>query len=98
MKTDKPFFDTNILLYLLSNDNSKADCAEMIIAMGGMISVQVLNEFASVAFRKLGMSYHEIREYWALSEQSVKPNRSRSKLMTSDWILRSDSVFLYTIV
>ena len=27
-----------------------------------MISVQVLNEFASVAFRKLGMAYPEIRE------------------------------------
>ena len=62
MKTDKPFFDTNILLYLLSKDKRKADCAEAIIAMGGMISVQVLNEFASVAFRKLGMAYHEIRE------------------------------------
>ena len=62
MKTDKPFFDTNILLYLLSKDNRKADCAEVIIAKGGMISVQVLNEFASVTFRKLGMAYHEIRE------------------------------------
>ena len=62
MKTDKPFFDTNILLYLLSKDNRKADCAEVIISKGGMISVQVLNEFTSVAFRKLGMAYHEIRE------------------------------------
>jgi len=62
MKTDKPFFDTNILLYLLSIENSKADCAEVIISKGGIISVQVLNEFASVAFRKLGMAYHEIRE------------------------------------
>jgi predicted nucleic acid-binding protein len=62
MKTDKPFFDTNILLYLLSIENSKADRAEVIISKGGMISVQVLNEFASVAFRKLGMAYPEIRE------------------------------------
>jgi predicted nucleic acid-binding protein len=62
MKTDTPFFDTNIRLDLLSNDNRKADCAEGIISKGGMISVQVLNEFASVAFRKLGMAYPEIRE------------------------------------
>jgi predicted nucleic acid-binding protein len=62
MKNDKPFFDTNVLLYLLSEDNAKADRAEAIIATGGIISVQVLNEFASVAFRKLGMSYAEIRD------------------------------------
>jgi len=62
MKNDKPFFDTNVLLYLLSEDNAKADRAEAIIAAGGIISVQVLNEFASVAFRKLGMSYAEIRD------------------------------------
>jgi len=62
MKTDRPFFDTNILLYLLSEDNLKADRAEAIIALGGIISVQVLNEFASVASRKLGMSYAEIRD------------------------------------
>jgi len=62
MKTDRPFFDTNVLLYLLSEDNRKADRAEAIVALGGIISVQVLNEFASVASRKLGMSYAEIRD------------------------------------
>ncbi len=62
MKTDRPFFDTNVLLYLLSEDNRKADQAEAIIALGGIISVQVLNELASVASRKLGMSYAEIRD------------------------------------
>jgi predicted nucleic acid-binding protein len=65
MKTGKPFFDTNVLLYLLSDDNAKADRAETIIARGGVISVQVLNEFTSVAFRKLGMSYAEIRDVLA---------------------------------
>ncbi|MEE9354930.1 MAG: PIN domain-containing protein [Methylococcaceae bacterium] len=62
MKIDKSFFDTNVLLYLISEDNHKADRAEEIIAMGGIISVQVLNEFASVAIRKLGMAYDEIRD------------------------------------
>lgn len=62
MKTDKPFFDTNILLYLLSEDSRKADRAEAILAMGGVISVQVLNEFASVVSRKLKMTYAEIRD------------------------------------
>ena len=62
MKTDRPFFDTNVLLYLLSEDSHKADRAEAIIAMGGVISVQVLNEFSSVASRKLRMTYAEIRD------------------------------------
>ena len=56
------FFDTNLLLYLLSSDHHKADRAEHLIAAGGVISVQVLNEFASVASRKLKMSWPEIRE------------------------------------
>jgi predicted nucleic acid-binding protein len=56
------FFDTNVLLYLLSNDAAKADRAEALLASGGTISVQVLNEFAAVASRKLAMSISEIRE------------------------------------
>ncbi len=58
----KPFFDTNILLYLLSNDTAKADRAEKVVSDGGTISIQVLNEFSSVAASKLGMSYSEIRD------------------------------------
>jgi predicted nucleic acid-binding protein len=56
------FFDTNVLLYLLSADAAKAQRAEELIAEGGWISVQVLNEFASVASRKLRMPIAEIRE------------------------------------
>jgi predicted nucleic acid-binding protein len=62
MKNDRCFFDTNVLLCLLSGDNVRADRAETIISNGGVISVQVLNEFASVASRKLGLSYSDIRE------------------------------------
>ena len=56
------FFDTNVLLYLLSEDAVKADRAEELVANGGVISVQVLNEFAAVASHKLGMSWSEIRD------------------------------------
>ena len=56
------FFDTNVLLYLLSKDAAKADRAEALLASGGVVSVQVLNEFASVASRKLAMTIPEIRE------------------------------------
>jgi predicted nucleic acid-binding protein len=56
------FFDTNVLLYLLSADDAKADRAEAALSGGGVVSVQVLNEFASVTSRKLNMSIAETRE------------------------------------
>lgn len=62
MSQGKRFFDTNVLLYLLSQDASKADRAEAVLAFGGTISVQVLNEFASIGLRKFAMSFAEIRE------------------------------------
>ncbi|MBU2806711.1 PIN domain-containing protein [Acidithiobacillus ferrooxidans] len=65
MASGKAFFDTNVLLYLLSADTVKADVAEGIMVNGGVISAQVLNEFASVAQRKMGMSFLEIREVLA---------------------------------
>ncbi|MER8424628.1 PIN domain-containing protein [Mesorhizobium sp. M0923] len=51
------FFDTNVLLYIASSDTAKADRAEAAIAAGGAISVQVLNELANVARRKMQMSW-----------------------------------------
>lgn len=59
------FFDTNVVFCLLSADAAKADRAEALLAGGGTVSVQVLNEFASVASRKLGLSWAEIREVLA---------------------------------
>lgn len=56
------FVDTNTVLYLLSADQAKAGRAETLLKLGGVVSVQVFNEFAAVAARKLGMSFDEIRE------------------------------------
>lgn len=56
------FFDTNVLLYLFSADAAKADRVEETLAAGAAISVQVLNEFAAVALRKLGMTVAEVRD------------------------------------
>ncbi|MFN0315209.1 MAG: PIN domain-containing protein [Burkholderiales bacterium] len=65
MSVAESFFDTNVLLYLLSEDTAKADRAEIELSRGGVLSVQVLNEFASVASRKLKMPIAEIREVLA---------------------------------
>ena len=57
------FFDTNILVYLASGDAAKADRAEATIAGGGSISLQVLNELANVARRKMHMSWDETHAF-----------------------------------
>jgi predicted nucleic acid-binding protein len=57
------FFDTNVLLYVASGDPAKADRAEELIGAGGVISVQVLNEIANVARRKIGLSWSETRTF-----------------------------------
>lgn len=62
MSADKYFIDTNVILYLFSSDAAKADRAEAIIAAGGIISVQVLNELAAVTQRKLRMHWNETEE------------------------------------
>lgn len=49
----------------MSGDGAKADRVESALSSGGILSVQVLNEFASVASRKLSMSIAEIREVLA---------------------------------
>jgi predicted nucleic acid-binding protein len=65
MSAAERFFDTNVILYLLSGDEARADRAEKELTAGGVVGVQVLNEFASVASRKLKMSIADIREVLA---------------------------------
>ncbi len=65
MSPAESFFDTSALLYLLSADSRKADRIEGLLAAGGTISVQVLNEFSAVALRKLAMPLPEVREILA---------------------------------
>jgi predicted nucleic acid-binding protein len=65
MNTAERFFDTNVLLYLLSGNEEMANRAEAELSEGGKVSVQVLNEFASVATRKLRMAMPEVREILA---------------------------------
>ena len=62
MSDAERFFDTSVLLYILSGDSRKADRAEQLLAERGTISVQVLNEFAAVALRKLRMQLRDVRE------------------------------------
>lgn len=56
----RPFIDSNVVLYLFSSDAVKADSAESLLKSGGLVSVQVLNEVASVCLRKLKMTWQDI--------------------------------------
>lgn len=55
------FCDSNVVLYLFGND-AKATIAEDLINTGAVISVQVLNEVASVLRRKRRMGWPDIRQ------------------------------------
>lgn len=59
---DKPFFDTNVLIYAFGADDLRSDTAQALLAGGGVTGVQSLNEFVSVARRKLDMNWKEILE------------------------------------
>jgi predicted nucleic acid-binding protein len=60
------FFDSSVLLYIASREPAKAERAENLIAVGGTISVQVLNEIANVARRKMQMSWDDTRTFLCL--------------------------------
>ncbi len=60
------FFDTNVILYLASDNAAKADRAETLVRDGGMIGVQVLNEIAHVARREMRLSWPDMRMFLAM--------------------------------
>jgi predicted nucleic acid-binding protein len=62
MSEGKPFFDTNVIVYAFEQGARQQQAALNLLAGGGVTSVQVLNEFASVARRKLGFRWPEIEE------------------------------------
>jgi predicted nucleic acid-binding protein len=60
------FFDSNVLLYIASGDPAKADRSERLLDKGGIISVQVLNEIANVARRKMRMTWSETHAFLSM--------------------------------
>lgn len=58
----KPFLDTNVIIYAFAKDDPRGRTAEALVASGGTVSVQVLNEFVNVSRRKLGRTWAEIQK------------------------------------
>ena len=55
----RPFLDTNVLLYAALQPDHRSEAARALLRGGAVISVQVLNEFANVARRKLRRPWPE---------------------------------------
>ncbi len=56
------FLDTNVLVYAQVNGDYRTAIARQILYEGGVVGVQVLNEFASVARAKLGLNWSQVQE------------------------------------
>ena len=72
MSGAEAFFDSNVLIYLTDEETGKSGPTEDILADGGVVSVQVLNEFASVARRKVRLSWSETREFLDIFRATLK--------------------------
>ena len=68
------FIDTNVLVYAQGTD-SKSEIARQVVLAGGVISVQVLNEFAAVLRRKFRLEWDVIADALADARTALGPAR-----------------------
>lgn len=91
------FFDTNVLIYAFAAGDQRSARAEALLADGGVIGVQVLNEFTNVARRKLAWTWPEVDAALAVITELTGPVRP----LTSDIhaqavkLARSNSLSFY---
>ena len=57
----KSFIDSNVLIYW-TDDSTRADVVEQLLAADASISIQVLNEFINVLFKKRALPLKQIRK------------------------------------
>ncbi len=62
----KAFLDTNVIVYAFSSNDPRREQALALVTAGGIVSVQVLNEFVNVSRRKARREWTEIQEALAL--------------------------------
>jgi predicted nucleic acid-binding protein len=62
MRGRPAFFDTNVLVYAFAAGDPRTGISEALLAAGGVVGVQTLNEFVAVAVRKLAMPWKEVLE------------------------------------
>ena len=69
------FFDTNVLIYAFAADDPRSIRAEALLAEGGVIGIQVLNEFTNVTRRKLLWQWAQIESALAVIDDLLGPAR-----------------------
>jgi len=67
------FFDTNVFVYAIVQDDPRSSRAEELLLEGGTVSVQVLNEFVAVVRRKTSMPWFEV-QFGLENIQRICPN------------------------
>jgi predicted nucleic acid-binding protein len=70
----KPFLDTNVLIYAFAAGDPRQATAAQLLARGGVVSIQVLNEFANVSHRKLTLGWDEIAKRIAVVKALIDPS------------------------
>ena len=73
----RPFLNTNLLVYAQTSDPRSAAARQALLA-GGVINVQVLNEFVAVLRRKFKRDWDEIAEAVADVRITLDPIRPLS--------------------
>lgn len=69
----RPFLDTNILVYAFAENDARNEAAVLLLQEGGVISVQVLNEFVNVSRKKLKRPWDEIESELAVIRALLAP-------------------------
>jgi predicted nucleic acid-binding protein len=67
------FLDTNVLIYAFSAGDPRSPQAEALLSGGGVIGVQVLNEFTSVTQRKLHWKWDETEAALSVIDDLLGP-------------------------
>lgn len=70
---DKVFFDTNVLIYAFSSQDPRQSAALTLLLRGGTIGVQTLNEYATVATRKLRVPWPDVINRLDTIQQLCEP-------------------------
>jgi predicted nucleic acid-binding protein len=95
-RSKEAFFDTDVITYAFAEDDPRTDAAEALLARGGVLGVQTLNEFVAIAIRKLAMSWEEVLE--ALSAlRTLCPSPVPITVETHDSALRIAGQYKYHI-
>lgn len=61
-RSERIFLDTNVVLYSVSGAPDKARAAQQLLDRGGVVSVQVLNEFTDISRRRFAADWAKVRD------------------------------------